>query len=227
VRGCVVFDLDGTLVDTAPLIAGLVNAMLADRGASRRVTARDTAPHVIAGAQAMIGAMLDINPGEGAPGEVEAAVAEFRARYLATPTPKDCLYPGAREALETLAARGFTLAVWSNKLQALCEKTLDDVGLAGLFAAIVGTGPETPPKPDPAGFDLALGRAGGRRETCVYVGDSELDHQVAKIAGVPMVMMTHGYGDYGDYGPGGAPGVVTAAAFAELPAIIEALAPVA
>lgn len=219
-RGCVVFDLDGTLVDTAPLIAGIVNAMLADRGDSRRVTARDTAPHVIAGAQAMMGAVLGIGPDEA-----PAAVTEFRAHYLATPTPKDCLYPGAREALETLAARGFALAVWSNKLQALCEKTLAELGLTDLFAAIVGTGPETPPKPDPAGFDLALARAGGRRDRCLYVGDSELDHQVATIAGVPMVMMTHGYGDYCGFDGSGAPGVVPAAAFAELPAIVEALLP--
>ncbi len=217
-RGCVVFDLDGTLVDTAPLIAGIVNTMLADRGDSRRLTARDTAPHVIAGAQAMIGAVLGIGLDE-----VPAAVTEFRARYLATPTPMDCLYPGAREALETLAERGFALAVWSNKLQSLCDKTLTELGLTDLFAAIVGTGPETPPKPDPGGFDTALSRAGGRRETCVYVGDSELDHQVATIAGVPMVMMTHGYGGFG--GSGGAPGVVTAAAFSELPAIVEALLP--
>ena len=221
-KGCVIFDLDGTLVDTAPLIAGIVNTMLADRGASRRVTARDTAPHVIAGAQAMMGAVLGIGADE-----IEGAVTDFRARYLATPTPKDCLYPGAREALETLAAQGFALAVWSNKLQALCDKTLADLGLADLFAAVVGTGPETPPKPNPTGFDLALSRAGGQRETCVYVGDSELDHQVATIAGVPMVMMTHGYGDYGGYGPGGlgAPGVATAAAFAAVPAIVEALLP--
>jgi phosphoglycolate phosphatase len=214
---CVVFDLDGTLADTAPLIADIVNAMLADRGDPRRLTARDAAPHVIAGARAMMGAVLGVGPGE-----VDAAVAEFRARYLAAATPIDCLYPGAREALETLAARGFALAVWSNKPQALCEKTLTDLGVAEMFAAIVGTGPGTPPKPDPRGFDLALGGAGGRRDACVYVGDSELDHQVATIAGVPMVMMTHGYGDFSS---GGAAGVATAAAFAELPAIVETLAP--
>lgn len=219
-RGCVVFDLDGTLVDTAPLIANIVNAMLVERGESRRLTARDTAPHVIAGAQAMMKAVLGIGPDA-----VDAAVTEFRARYLATPTPQDCLYPGAQEALESLTGQGFALAVWSNKIQALCEKTLAELGLADLFAAIVGTGPETPPKPNPAGFDLALIRAGGRRDSCVYVGDSELDHQVATIAGVPMVMMTHGYGDYGDYRGLGGRGVATAAAFAELPAIVEALLP--
>ena len=216
-RGCVIFDLDGTLVDTAPLIAGIVNTMLADRGASRRVTARDTAPHVIAGAHAALSALLGVGPSE-----IEATVTEFRARYLATPTPKDCLYPGARDALETLAAQGFVLALWSNKLQALCDKTLAELGLADLFTAVVGTGSETPPKPNPTGFDLALSRAGGRRNACVYVGDSELDHQVATIAGVPMVMMTHGYGDYSGLGP---LGVATAATFAGLPAIVEVLLP--
>lgn len=219
-RGCVIFDLDGTLADTAPLIAGIVNAMLADRGSPRRVTARDTAPHVIAGARAMMGAVLEIGPDD-----IDAAVSEFRARYLATPTPKDCLYPGAREALGALTARGFALGVWSNKLQALCDKTLAELGVAELFGAIVGTGPEAPPKPDPTGFNLALSRAGGRRERCVYVGDSELDHQVAKIAGVPMVMMTHGYGGYDVAGVSSPPGVA-AAAFSELPGLIEALVPV-
>jgi phosphoglycolate phosphatase len=214
VRGHVVFDLDGTLVDTAPLVADILNAMLADRGVTRRVTAAETAPHMIAGGRAAISALLG-----SVGGDADVALAEFRERYLATPTPMESLYPGARTVLETLSARGFGLAVWSNKAQALCEKTMDDLGLAALFGAIVGTGPGVPLKPDPRGFDLALDRAGGRRARCCYVGDSELDHKVATVAGVAMVMMTHGYGH------SHLPGVPTVASFAELPAIVDTLIP--
>jgi phosphoglycolate phosphatase len=214
VRGCVVFDLDGTLVDTAPLCADLINAMLAARGATDRVTASQAAPHVIAGGQAMISALLGAHCGDP-----DAALAEFRARYAGAPTPPDLLYPGARAALEALAERGFALAIWSNKTQALCDKTIADLGLGGLFAAVVGAGDSVPLKPDPTGFDLALARAGGERARCAYVGDTDLDHKVATVAGVAMVMMTHGYGCSRP------PGAAIAGAFADLPAIVEALIP--
>jgi phosphoglycolate phosphatase len=214
VRGCVVFDLDGTLVDTAPLVAGIINAMLADRGVARRITALETQPHMTAGGRATIPALL----GEACV-DVDQDLAEFRERYLATPTPPDSLFPGARTALETLSSRGFGLAIWSNKAQRLCDKTIEDLGLAALFRAIVGTGPDVPLKPDPRGFDLALKGAGGRRAQCCYVGDSEVDHQVATVAGVAMVMMTHGYGHCR------LTGVATAESFAELPALVDSLSP--
>lgn len=214
VRGCVVFDLDGTLVDTAPLCADLINAMLAARGSRDRVTASQAAPHVIAGGAAMVSALLGPHCGDP-----DAALAEFRARYAGAPTPPDLLYPGARTALQALADRDFTLAIWSNKTQALCDKTIADLDMGGLFTAVVGSGAGVPLKPDPTGFDLALDRAGGARARCVYVGDTELDHKVATVAGVAMVMMTHGYGSSRP------PGAAIADSFAELPAIVEALIP--
>jgi phosphoglycolate phosphatase len=209
-----VFDLDGTLVDSAPVIAQILNAMLADRGFSRRLTVAETQPLVIGGGRAMIPAVF----GEGA-GDVDAILAEFRERYLATPMPADSLYPGARAALETFTAQGYGLAVWSNKLQPLCDKTIGELGLASLFGAVVGTGPDMPTKPDPRGLDAAIAGAGGSRDTCCYVGDSETDHEAAIVAGVPMVMMTHGYG------LSRPPGVPTAGSFAELPAIVDTLIP--
>jgi len=176
VRGCVVFDLDGTLVDTAPLCADIANAMLAARGAQRRVTASQVAPHMILGGRAMVAALLGVDCGEP-----DAALADFRARYAAMPTRPESLYPGARDALRALADNGFAMSVWSNKSQALCDKTITELDLSDFFAAVVGTGPDVPLKPDPVGFDLALAGAGGDRARCVYVGDSELDHKVATV----------------------------------------------
>lgn len=216
VRPIVVFDLDGTLIDSAPLITDLINAMLADRGAGRRVTIAETRPHVVAGGRRAVAALL----GDHA-GDPDLAMAEFRERYAATPTPAGSLYPGAGRALAALAGAGFGLAVWSNKAQELCDKVIAELGLRPLFGAVVGTGPATPLKPDPRGLDLALAGAGGGRAACCYVGDSEVDYEVARLAAVPMVMMTHGYGDYRRAWPGAA----LAASFGQLPAIVHVLCP--
>jgi phosphoglycolate phosphatase len=191
--GCVVFDLDGTLVDSVPLITSLLNGMLADRGETARLSEAEVRPHVTGGGPATMEALL-----RGRCGDTASALAEFRARYAQTPTPMDSVYPGARDALETLAGAGFGLAVCSNKSQALCDKVLGDVGLGDLFAAIVGTGPGAPLKPDPTSYALAVSRSGGRLEASCLVGDSDVDLLLARRAGVPVVFVTWGYGETAD-----------------------------
>ena len=210
--GHAVFDLDGTLVDSVPLFADILNAMLLDRGAPARVTAAQARPHATAGGHAMVTALL----GEHC-GDVDQAIGEFRERYRALPTPSDSLYPGVAETLAALSAAGVGLAVWSNKPQALCEKVLQELGVADRFGAIVGSGPGVPLKPDPTGYDLALARAGGARARSCFIGDSEADYQAAKRANVPFVMFTYGYGDYSRDWPGAA----LAAEFAEVTAIVR------
>ena len=208
------FDLDGTLIDSVPLFATILNAMLVERGAAFRVTEADARPHATAGGLAMVTALL----GEHC-GDPDVALTDFRARYAALPTPEDCLYPGVREALTTIAAEGIALAVWSNKADFLCEKVMRDLGLSSLFAAVVGTGPDVPLKPDTAGLDRALALAGSSRGACCFVGDSDLDHESATRAGVPFVMMTHGYGDYQrDW-----PGAVMVDGFAAVPGAVRRL----
>jgi phosphoglycolate phosphatase len=211
-RGRILFDLDGTLIDSVPLCAELVNEMLAARGLARRVSEAETRPFVTTGGRRMLAALL----GEAC-GDVEAALVEFRSRYAARPTDPDCLYPGAREALAELRRAGFGLAVWSNKAQELCTKVIAELGLAPLFDAVVGSGPGVPLKPDLTGLDLALGDA--PRELCCSVGDSEPDWLVAQAAGLPLILMTFGYGDYRREWPGAA----FCASYAELPGAVEAL----
>lgn len=210
-NGHAVFDLDGTLVDSVPVCADILNAMLADRGAALRLTHAQSRPHVTRGGPDMVAALL--GPWCG---DVGLAIGEFRERYAAEPTPPGSLYPHARQALSALGERGIGLAVCSNKPQHLCEKVLGDLQLAGFFAAVVGTGPGVPLKPDPAGLALALSRAGGSSARACYVGDSELDHELARRARVPFVMLTHGYGDYDrDW-----PGTVRVGGFATLAATV-------
>jgi len=195
-RPLVVFDLDGTLVDSAPHCALILNAMLEARG-HPGLSEAEVLPHVTAGGVAMIEALLGARCGESA-----AALSEFRARYGDLPTPSRCLYPGAREALRALADQGATLAVWSNKPQGLCDKVVGDLGLSSLFVAVVGTGPAIPLKPNTAGFDTVLRRTGGERRRCCLVGDTAHDQAAAAAAGVPFVMVAHGYGAFDQNWPG-------------------------
>ncbi len=211
-RAYAVFDLDGTLVDSVPLISEILCAMLADRGSTLRVSPDNARPYVTVGGRGMLEALLGDTLGD-----IDGALTEFRARYAALPTPPSCLFPGVREGLETIAGLGLGLAVWSNKPQGLCDKVIDDLGLRRLFDAVVGTAADVPLKPDPIGFDRALAIAGGRRARSCLVGDSAFDHQAAMTAGVPAVMVTYGYGEAGAHWPGAIP----ADAFSQVPAIVE------
>ena len=116
VKGCAVFDLDGTLIDSVPLCTEILNAMLADRGAAMPLSRADVRPHVTAGGRRMVSALLGSHCGDA-----DAAIAEFRARYAALPTPPGSLFPGVRAGLAALRGLGVGLAIWSNTPQALCD----------------------------------------------------------------------------------------------------------
>jgi phosphoglycolate phosphatase len=209
-----IFDLDGTLLDSAPVCAEILNTMLGSRGVAKTLTPGDAQPHVIHGGRSMVAALL--GPHAGDP---EADLAEFRERYRQTPTPPSSVYPGARDALFAIRDMGVTLGLWSNKPQDLCEKVLGEMALTALFSAIVGTGPDVPLKPDPTGFDRALRKSGGTRRRCVYVGDSVADYQAAHAVGVPFIMMSSGYGRFN----AGWRNASLASSFRVLPKMVEAL----
>jgi phosphoglycolate phosphatase len=186
----VVFDLDGTLVDSVSHCTAIMNAMLAERGSGRRIGEAEARPHITLGGPRMIEALLAHDCGDP-----DREIADFRARYAAMPTPPGCLFPGVREGLTELAEEGYRLSVCSNKPQALCEKVLDDLGLAGLFSAVVGSDGVLPLKPHPALLMRTLALTGGEARRCCYVGDAEVDVQLARAAGSALVFLTYGYAD--------------------------------
>ena len=194
----IVFDLDGTLVDSVPVCASIVNAMLVDCGGAARVSWAETREQISVGGARMIAALMGEHCGDSG-----RAIAEFRERcYLQIDTPASCLFPGVREGIEQLAGWGYRLSICSSKPQNLWRwKVLCDLGLADRFAVIVGSQPNRPAKPDPALYTDLLALIGGDLARSCLVGDSALDHALADRAGASFILAAYGYTEAGFSSP--------------------------
>jgi phosphoglycolate phosphatase len=184
----ILFDLDGTLVDSAPLCADVVNDMLRDRGSQRVVTAIEARAFMTRGGIDTVSSLLAVDCGE-----LESELADFRIRYSARPTPEDCLYSGVRDGLEQLASLGIALGVCSNKPQHLCEKIIEDLGLGNSIVSVVGSRPGHALKPAGDLIQLSMEELGASPDRCLLVGDSEVDFLTARSAGVPFLFVSYGY----------------------------------
>ena len=190
----IVFDLDGTLADTAPDLIGTLNVVLARE--SLPPIPLDQARDLIgAGARALIERGMASAGREPTPERLEELFRFFLAHYGEHLLEESRLYPGVLEALDRLEADGFPLAVCTNKVEAHALKLLDGLGVAERFAAI--TGRDTFPyfKPDPRHLTLTVERAGGQPDRAVMVGDSRTDIATARAANLPVVAVTFGYTD--------------------------------
>jgi phosphoglycolate phosphatase len=188
----IAFDLDGTLVETAPDLIGTLNRMLAARDIPRMPV--EAAQHLVGhGALALLrhgfqeaGAAWDE---AGAP----ALLEEFIADYLAHIADFSRPYDGVVETLDRLAARGAILCVATNKRTDLSVALIEALGLGRHFAAICGPDRVSARKPDGAHIREVVQMAGGDPARAVMVGDGAPDVQAAKHAGVPCVVVTFGY----------------------------------
>jgi len=188
-RPLVVFDLDGTLIDSVPLCASILNDMLAARGRPPRVRDNDVRPLASGGGGALVTSLLGsdiIDP--------TSDLAEFRARYAGAPTPTSSLYPGVVDGLLALKALGIRLAICSNKPQLLCDKILSELGINSLFCSVVGSRAGTPLKPEIDLMNILIDDAGQCNEHILYVGDSEIDVELASRMNIDLVLVTYGYG---------------------------------
>ena len=188
----IIFDLDGTLVDSCGVCIEILETMLIERQIDPAIDRDHARSFMSRGGAMMVSALL----GDGARDQ-QQDLLEFRARYQEVVTPVSALYEGVAEGLEDLAAHGFTLAICSNKPQPLCEKALSDSGIAQYFPVVVGSRPGLAPKPAPDLLLQTLKSLGARSSQCVYVGDSELDHQVAVEAKMPFYFLSYGYAETG------------------------------
>jgi len=188
------FDLDGTLVDTAPDLRHAVNHALAtigraplEEGAVRRM--------VGGGTRAMLTRALEASGGPVDAATFQQLNADLIAYYERHTAEESAPYPGCLAALEALETRGCRLAVVTNKLEYLARKLLDDLGISHRFDCIIGGDTLGPgrSKPERDMLDEALRRCGGTR--FAMVGDSSFDVRAARAAEVPVVVLRDGYHD--------------------------------
>ena len=188
----IVFDLDGTLVDTAPDLIETLNVILA-RHDVPAVAFDDARAMIGAGVKPLLTRGLASHGMHLPPAEIDALFAEYLALYAAHIADRSRPFPGLEAALDALAADGCILAVCTNKLEWLSVRLLDALGLSHRFAAICGQDTFPMRKPDPEMLRLTIAKAGGSADRAVMVGDSMTDVLTAKNAAVPVVAVDFGY----------------------------------
>ena len=190
----VVFDLDGTLIDTAPDLINACNHVMAGAGLGP-VPDAVLRPCISFGSRLMIQRGLE-HHGHAVPTlEIDTMWQAFLAYYADNIAVDSQPYPHIREVLANLAERGVRLAVCTNKLQGLSNKLLDTLGLSKSFAAICGRDTFAVCKPHPDHLRGTIARAGGDPAGSVMVGDSDTDVETAKAAGIPFIGVSFGYTD--------------------------------
>jgi phosphoglycolate phosphatase len=188
----IVFDLDGTLIDTAPDLIDTLNRILARHDV--KPVAFDQARTLIgAGVKPLLERALATRDIRLAPDALDALFAEYIQLYAAHIADRSRPFPGLEDALDVLAASGYRLAVCTNKLEWLSVRLLDALKLAPRFVTIIGQDTFGIRKPDPEILRRTIARAGGGIDTAVMVGDSTTDVATARNAGVPVIAVDFGY----------------------------------
>jgi phosphoglycolate phosphatase len=188
----VVFDLDGTLVDTAPDLIDTLNLILGHEGLAP--VPYDQARMMIGGgARRMIEAALKYENRPFTAADVDPLFRDFIAHYSAHIADRSRPFPGLEDALDRLNDQGCIFAVCTNKLEGLSRLLLDALKLSERFKAICGQDTFAIQKPDPEILRRTIARAGGRVERAVMVGDSGTDIDTARAAGIPVVAVDFGY----------------------------------
>jgi phosphoglycolate phosphatase len=188
----IIFDLDGTLVDTAPDLVAALNAVLTAEG-QPPISTSDLRHLVGHGVRAMfehafLRAALNV-PAARIPELTNQFLEHYRANIARGSKP----FPRVPETLERLADAGAGLGVCTNKAQDLTELLLNELSLSRHFPAVVGGGRTPYSKPDPRHVFAVLKALNGQCRRAVFVGDSAIDVQAARAAEIPVIAMSYGY----------------------------------
>ena len=188
----IVFDLDGTLVDTAPDLIGTLNALFVREGLPP--LDYEQARNLIGGgARRMIERGLCRDGAAVPPHELDRLFRDFVAAYAARIAELSRPFPGLERALDRLSAAGCVFTICTNKLEWLSVRLMEELGLSSRFVAICGQDTFGVQKPDPEMVRRTVARAGGRLERSVMIGDSRNDIEAAQAAGIPVVAVDFGY----------------------------------
>jgi phosphoglycolate phosphatase len=188
----VVFDLDGTLVDTAPDLINALNVIL-DREGLPPVALHAARNMIGAGARKLIERGLELEGRTVSLSELSRLTSDFIAYYAEHIADASKPFDGLEQALDDLAVGGYRLAVCTNKLEWLSKRLLDRLKLSSRFSAICGADTFGISKPDPGFLRQTVARAGGQLASAVMVGDAGTDIGVARRAGVPVIGVAFGY----------------------------------
>jgi phosphoglycolate phosphatase len=188
----VIFDLDGTLVDTAPDLVETLNVVLAREGLLP-IPYDEGRTLVGGGARYMIERGLASQGESRTKADLDRMFGDFIAYYSLHVADRSRAFPGVEEALDVLTESGCRLAVCTNKLERLSTRVLDALGLSRRFAAICGQDTFGVQKPNPDFLRKTLERAGGALDRAVMVGDSPTDIATAQAAGIPVIAVDFGY----------------------------------
>lgn len=184
----VLFDLDGTLADTAPDLGGALNR-LRGRAGLPPLPIAELARVASSGARGLLAAGLDRHPGDA---DYEALRLAFLDEYAGALTRDSRLFDGVAELLQALGARGLRWGIVTNKAMVYAAPVVQGLGLGD--TAVLVAGDSTPhPKPHPAPLQAACAALGLAPADCLYVGDDERDIQAAHAAGMPGIAAAYGY----------------------------------
>ncbi len=215
----VIFDLDGTLIDTAPDLIDTLNAILTREGFAAIPFERARAA-IGGGAKRLLERGLADHGVTVAPQRLDRLYADFLLHYSEHIADRSRPFPGLDRALDGLDARGYRFAVCTNKLESLSLRLLDLLALRHRFVAVCGQDTFKIAKPDPEVLRRTILRAGGDPAQAIMVGDSITDIATARAARIPVVAVDFGYTDIpvADLDPDR-----VISAFEDLPAAIDLL----
>ena len=189
----IIFDLDGTLIDSAHDVTHAVNMMLSEQS-SPPLPVELVRPMIGDGVQVLIQRVL---PAAGVMFPDERMLAHCATRYQhfynLYPTAHTIVYDGVHEVLAKLQAEGRQLGVCTNKPHTLTNLILESLDMVSYFASILGSGQIEFLKPDARPLWTVMAQMGATRETCIYVGDSEVDITTARNAGIALILVSYGY----------------------------------
>jgi phosphoglycolate phosphatase len=189
----VVFDLDGTLVDSSEDIAAAMNEALSSHG-DHRVTVRQVADALGGGPRALVEQCLRVAGLPVTAPIVDDVLRTYSERYRANPARKTRLIDTAAAVLAELDARGIQLGVCTNKRTPIAHAVLDALGLGKIIGAVIGSDATDGPKPDPRHLTDTIA-ALGAPSAVLYVGDTDIDRDTAAAAGIRYAHVSWGHPD--------------------------------
>lgn len=194
-RGATIaFDLDGTLVESAPDLIGAINAVLIAQGC-RPLVYQEVRPFISRGARWLLHSGFAAAGTQEAEARTAACFGRFLAHYAAHIADQSLPFPGAIDALKVLKAEGAKLVVCTNKPTDLSRSLLRQLGMVALFDGVVGMDAVTAAKPAAAHLIEAVRAVGGDLARTVMVGDADTDAGAARAAGTSLILVDLGYSE--------------------------------